>query len=53
VVNPILVVALARTIAGQPVSERRIILGSVAYAVPYVAMWSLVGVALGEAAHAV
>ncbi len=49
VVNPILVVALARSIGGQPIGERRIVLGSVAYAIPYVAMWSLVGVALGGA----
>jgi hypothetical protein len=50
VVNPILVVALARSIGGQPIGERRIVLGSVAYAIPYVAMWSLVGLALGDAA---
>jgi hypothetical protein len=47
IVNPILVVALARTIAGRPIGERRILLGSVAYAIPYVAMWSLVGIAVG------
>jgi hypothetical protein len=46
--NPILVLAMARSISGEPVSERRILLGSVAYAVPYVAMWSLVGWAFGE-----
>jgi hypothetical protein len=50
VVNPILVIALARSIGGQPIGERRILLGSVAYAIPYVAMWSLVGLALGDAA---
>ena len=49
IVNPILVVGLARTISDKPVGRRRIILGSVAYAVPYVALWSLVGIALGEA----
>jgi len=49
IVNPILVVALARTIAGRPIGERRILLGSVAYAIPYVAMWSLVGIAVGGA----
>jgi hypothetical protein len=48
-VNPILVVGLSRTIGGEPIGRRRIILGSVAYAVPYVAVWTLVGVALGEA----
>src|SRR5262245_55784475 len=35
VVNPILVVGLARTISDQPVSRRRIVLGSLAYAIPY------------------
>jgi hypothetical protein len=49
VVNPILVVALARSIGGRPIGERRIVIGCVAYAIPYVAMWSLVGVALGGA----
>ena len=34
--------------SGKPVGDRRILLGSVAYAIPYVAIWSLVGVALGE-----
>jgi hypothetical protein len=48
VANPILVAALARFVGGQPVGERRILLGSVAYAIPYVAMWSLVGLTLGE-----
>lgn len=48
VANPILVAALARLIGGEPVSERRILLGAVAYAVPYVAMWTIVGLALGE-----
>lgn len=49
VVNPILVVGLARTISGKPVSRRRIVLGSIAYAVPYVGMWTLVGLALRDA----
>jgi hypothetical protein len=49
VVNPILVVGLARTISGKPVSRRRIVLGSLAYAVPYVGLWTLVGLALREA----
>ena len=49
VANPILVAALARFIAGEPVGERRVLLGAVAYAVPYVAMWSIVGFALGGA----
>jgi len=46
VVNPILVLGLARTIAGRPSTRRRIVLGAVAYAVPYVALWTLVGLAL-------
>jgi hypothetical protein len=46
VANPILIAALARVIGGKPIGERRIVLGAVAYAIPYVAMWSLVGYAL-------
>ena len=46
VANPILVAALARVIGGTPVGERRVVLGAVAYAIPYVAMWSIVGWAL-------
>jgi hypothetical protein len=48
-VNPILVVGLSRTIEAKSVGRRRIVLGSVAYAVPYVAVWTLVGLALHEA----
>jgi hypothetical protein len=48
VANPILIGALARFIGGQPIGERRILLGAVAYAIPYVAMWTLVGFALGD-----
>lgn len=48
VCNPILVLGVARSISGKPVGERRIVLGCVAYAIPYVAMWSLVGLALGR-----
>jgi hypothetical protein len=51
--NPILVGTFARLGAGKPIGERRILLGSVAYAVPYVAMWSLVGLTLGDAIRAV
>ena len=51
-VNPILVVALARSLGDGRVGERRILLGSVAYAIPYVALWSLVGLALGDAVRA-
>jgi hypothetical protein len=49
IANPILVAALARFVGGKPVGERRILLGSVAYAIPYAAMWTLVGLALGSA----
>ena len=53
VANPILVLALARSIGGKPIGERRVVLGSVAYAIPYVAIWSLVGLALGGAIRTV
>ena len=46
VANPILVAALARVIGGAPVGDRRVVFGAVAYAIPYVAMWSIVGWAL-------
>jgi hypothetical protein len=48
VANPILVGAFARFIGGKPIGERRILLGAVAYALPYVAMWTIVGFALGD-----
>jgi hypothetical protein len=47
VANPILIAALARFIGGKQIGERRILLGAVAYAIPYVAMWVIVGYALG------
>jgi hypothetical protein len=47
VANPILVSALARFMVGKPVGRHRIVLGAVAYAIPYVAMWSIVGFAVG------
>jgi len=47
-VNPILVVGLSRTIEQTPVGRRRIVLGSVAYAVSYVAIWTFVGIALRD-----
>jgi hypothetical protein len=50
--NPILVAAFARSLTGQPVGERRILAGAVAYAVPYVAMQSIAGFVLGEAIRA-
>ena len=52
VCNPILVLGVARSISGKPVGERRIVLGCVAYAIPYVAMWSLVGLAVGTTIRA-
>ena len=50
--NPILVATFARLVSGGPVSERRILLGSVAYAIPYAAMWCFLGLALGGALRA-
>jgi hypothetical protein len=47
VANPILIAGLARFIGGKPIGDRRILLGAVAYAIPYVAMWTIVGYALG------
>jgi hypothetical protein len=52
VANPILVAALARFVGGEPVGERRIVLGAVAYAIPYVALWTIVGFALRGAVGA-
>jgi hypothetical protein len=52
VCNPILVLGVARSISGKPIGERRIVLGCVAYAIPYVAMWSLVGLVLGTTIRA-
>jgi hypothetical protein len=43
VANPILVGGFARLLGGTKIGERRIVLGAVAYAIPYVAMWTLVG----------
>ena len=53
VANPILIAALARFIGGKPIGKRRIVLGAVAYALPYVAMWTIVGFALGGTLRAV
>jgi hypothetical protein len=52
VANPILVSALARFIGGKPVGRHRIVLGAIAYAIPYVAMWTIVGLALGATIRA-
>ena len=51
--NPILVATFARFVGGEPIGERRIFLGAVAYALPYVAMWSIVGFAFGETMRAI
>jgi hypothetical protein len=52
VANPILIAGLSRFIGGKPIGQRRILLGAVAYALPYVALWTIVGHALGGAARA-
>src|SRR6187549_3682670 len=52
VANPILIGALARLVGGRPIGHRRIVLGAVAYAVPYAAMWTIVGFALGDTIRA-
>ena len=52
VANPILVSAFARVVGGRPVGQRRIMLGAVAYALPYVAMWTVVGLAVGGSVRA-
>jgi hypothetical protein len=52
VANPILIAALARFVGGKPIGERRILLGAVAYAIPYVAMWTIVGLVLGDTIRA-
>ena len=53
VANPILIATFARFVTGEPIGERRIFLGAVAYALPYVAMWSIVGLAFGETIRAI
>jgi hypothetical protein len=52
VANPILVATLARFVGGPRIGKRRILLGAVAYTLPYVAMSSIVGFAFGEAIRA-
>src|SRR3954453_23370181 len=52
VANPILVSAFARVVGGKPVGNRRIMLGAVAYAIPYAAMWTFVGLAVGGSLRA-
>jgi len=46
--NPILVAAFARSVGDRPITERRILLGSAAYALLYVAVWTLFGFILGD-----
>jgi len=53
IANPILIGALARLVGGRPIGHRRIVLGAVAYAIPYAAMWTIVGFALGDTIRAV
>jgi hypothetical protein len=52
VANPILVAGFARFLGGKQIGERRIVLGAVAYAIPYVAMWTLVGLVLSGSLRA-
>ena len=52
VAHPILIGALARLVGGRPIGHRRILLGAVAYAIPYCAMWTIVGFALGDTIRA-
>jgi hypothetical protein len=49
IVNPIIVVAAARIIGGRPITERRIVIAAVAYAVPMAAVFTFTGYVLGEA----
>ena len=52
IVNPIIVVAGARLVGGEPISERRVLIASVAYAVPMAFVFTLTGYALGESIRA-
>ena len=52
IVNPIIVIAAARTIGGQSIGERRIVIACVAYAVPMALVFTLTGYAVGEALRA-
>ena len=49
IVNPIIVVAAARTIGGQPINKRRVMIASIAYAVPMAAVFVLTGDDLRQA----
>ena len=52
VANPILVAGVARFLGGEQIGERRIVLGAVAYAIPYVAMWTVVGLVVSGSLRA-
>jgi hypothetical protein len=52
IVNPIIVVAAARLLGGEPISERRIMIASVAYAIPMAAVFTYTGYAIGEGIRA-
>jgi hypothetical protein len=52
VANPILVAGVARFLGGKQIGERRIVLGAVAYAIPYVAMWMIVGLVVSGSLRA-
>ena len=52
VANPILIAGFARFLGGKQIGERRIVLGAVAYAIPYVAMWTLVGLVVSGSLRA-
>lgn len=52
IVNPIIVVAGARLVGGERISERRILIASVAYAIPMAVVFTLTGYALGEGIRA-
>jgi hypothetical protein len=52
IVNPIIVVVAARVLGGQPITERRILIASIAYAAPMALVFVVTGYALGEAVRA-
>jgi hypothetical protein len=52
IVNPIIVVAGARIVGGKPISDRRIHIAAVAYAIPMAFVFTLTGYALGEGIRA-
>lgn len=53
VANPILVAGVSRFVGGTQAGERRIVLGAVAYAIPYVAMWTIVGLVVSGSLRSV